>query len=73
MCFLYTEPIRVITCRGRSLLQETVPHAARQVMEYGVIAKNTSLDTDVKVRFNFIVLIVQIYLFSLLGYTISGS
>ena len=49
-----------------ALTARTVPRVTRHVVEYGVFAKTTTLDTNVKVRFNFIVLIFQIYLFSLL-------
>ena len=54
----------------------TVARVTGQAMENGVHAKLTTLENSVKVRFNYIVeifQIFQIYLFSLLRYTISGS
>ena len=54
-------------------LATTVARVTCHIKEYGVDAKVTTWENSVKVRFNCVVHIFQIYLFSLLKYTMSGS
>ena len=64
MCFLYTEPIQSDYLSWQELLQERF-HMSRTSQSWNMVLLQKTLlwNTDVKVRFNFIVLIVQIYLF----------